>query len=1353
MAPKRPGQKGSLASASAAPNAKPAREWIGSAWGTEKRKPYAAFSKWTALYLAASAADRAGLVAEGVSLAQSRRQALATEIKTNPQQALADAVPMTVRSQLPQEIADQLESHVSGQGNLALEGTMAPPGGTTDSPTFRSAVVNGTEYRAYTYGRREDQATKVDISVIGVAVDHDLAVSESPLRVLEPGETPLPDTPVSAVCPISGLTSAAPANTPLNVQAPTAVEVAGKVQVLCHVEHVSAYENRLINAENAAGPYSGALSEQLTQADGSPGTSGVVGRPPVSWSTGTKKILIIRVDFSDLQGTPVYPFSPHNPIDANYVNGVFNNASQVADFYAQGSYGLTAISIGTSDVTGVLRMPQTAAYYAVGDGTNAYNSTLHTDAEALASGAGFNLANYDRIGVVFSNLGNLTGSHITYGGLGDVQGNRFWINGFFDFRDCAHEIGHTYGLQHCNLWQVNDGNPVSPNGTSIEYGDPFGVMSSGNTDINYQFDMWQKSLLHWIPDTGVTTISAAGTYRVYRFDHPSVNTANPLALKIVRNSTQDYWIGLRQLFTSNSSLMNGAYILWGYNTVVQGNLLDMTTPGTNAQDAALAVGASFHDTVGGVTIHPLAKGGTTPNEYLDVQVSFDPHIQWQATTYNVDEQSGSVTLTLNRSASSTGAVSVNYATSDGTATAPAFYASQSGSVSWADGDNSPKTITIPIVKTASFTGVKSFNVTLTNVTGGVVVNSAAATVNIGSGGAADPGFYADFVNSNALQTIVQPDGKILLAGWMTLMQDAAFTVYTRNGFGRLNADGSVDTAFGNGSGVNATPVYAMALQADGKVLIGGSFTSVHGVTRNGLARLNTDGSLDTTFDPGAGGSSVRAIAVQADGKIVVGGTFTTFGGVASEYLARLNSDGTVDTNFVGPNFGGTSGWRVQALAIQPDNKIIVGGVFYFSGGPFSGSKFRGSLVRVTGTGAVDTTFDVGDGAHTLGNTGALQAIRAIAIQRDGSMVVGGDFTAFNSVAHNYLARVTSTGALDATFTPNADASVGAVLVQADGKILIGGQFANVNSTAMADSARLLATGVLDSNFTNVSTLGGVNEFGMQADGKIVLCADGSNGTTAARVFSGLPGLPGTVQFSAASYLGAEGTALAITATRTGGSYGAVSLNYATIAGTAAATRYTPVSGNLSWADGDSATKTITLPLLNDGIAQGDQTLSLNLGVPIGGLPNSAPWITLVTITAPYNVWKNSKFTSADLNDSSISGLTADPNHNGYSNLFEYAFGFDPKGLNASGYPISSIQTVGGSKYLTLTYRRVPGATDVIYTPQSGAVPGTWDGVPVLVGSPVSNGDGSETVTYRDSVPVNQAGVTKRFMHLQVTLSQ
>ena len=121
-------------------------------------------------------------------------------------------------------------------------------------------------------------------------------------------------------------------------------------------------------------------------------------------------------------------------------------------------------------------------------------------------------------------------------------------------------------------------------------------------------------------------------------------------------------------------------------------------------------------------------------------------------------------------------------------------------------------------------------------------------------------------------------------------------------------------------------VYALAVQADGKIVVGGSFTTLGGQPRNYIGRLNPDGTLDTAFNPGAN-AFVDALAVQADGKIVVGGYFTTLGGHLRFFIGRLNPDGSLDTTF-DPGSNGT----VIALAVQSDGKIGVGGWFSMLGG-------------------------------------------------------------------------------------------------------------------------------------------------------------------------------------------------------------------------------------------------------------------------------------------------------------------------------------------------------------------------------------------------------------------------------------
>ncbi|MDD5772837.1 MAG: Ig-like domain-containing protein, partial [bacterium] len=155
---------------------------------------------------------------------------------------------------------------------------------------------------------------------------------------------------------------------------------------------------------------------------------------------------------------------------------------------------------------------------------------------------------------------------------------------------------------------------------------------------------------------------------------------------------------------------------------------------------------------------------------------------------------------------------------------------------------------------------------------------------------------------------------------------------------RLNSDGSADTTFD----ANANNyVYSLAVQSDGKILAGGGFTTIGGKARNRIARLNSDGSADTTFDAGAVDIEVSSLAVQSDGKILAGGGFTTIGGQARNYIARLNSDGIADTTF---NAGANN--YVNSLAVQSDGKILAGGYFTTIGG-----QARNYIARLTNTGA------------------------------------------------------------------------------------------------------------------------------------------------------------------------------------------------------------------------------------------------------------------------------------------------------------------------------------------------------------------------------------------------------------------
>lgn len=230
---------------------------------------------------------------------------------------------------------------------------------------------------------------------------------------------------------------------------------------------------------------------------------------------------------------------------------------------------------------------------------------------------------------------------------------------------------------------------------------------------------------------------------------------------------------------------------------------------------------------------------------------------------------------------------------------------------------------------------------------GVARNGIARVNANGTVDAFDPN-----ANGGVQSIVVLPDDRIIIGGDFTMLGTVA-----RNRLARLAANGTLDTVFNRD--VNES-VYTMAVQADGKVVIGGTFTTVGGVRRNHVARLNADSSVDMAFNPNVGVSlftAVNAAVVQADGKILIGGSFSTVAGVARNRLARLNVTGVLD-----PAFNPNAGSWVNALGLQADGKIIAGGFFNSMDG-----VARNHLARVSPTGALDVTLDpnVDDHVYSL----------------------------------------------------------------------------------------------------------------------------------------------------------------------------------------------------------------------------------------------------------------------------------------------------------------------------------------------------------------------------------------------------
>jgi uncharacterized delta-60 repeat protein len=311
-------------------------------------------------------------------------------------------------------------------------------------------------------------------------------------------------------------------------------------------------------------------------------------------------------------------------------------------------------------------------------------------------------------------------------------------------------------------------------------------------------------------------------------------------------------------------------------------------------------------------------------------------------------------------------------------------------------------------------------------------------------GQLDSGFDPGSVNGSVYAIALQPDGGVVIGGAFTTVQDAP-----RARIARLEADGTIDATFDPGGGANGT-VYAVALQPDGKILIGGDFTMVQGTSRARVARLEADGTLDATFDPRGGASgTVYAIAATWGGEVVIGGDFTTVDGQARRYVARLNGDGSLDAGFDTAN--GPDG-TVRALATWGD-QVVIGGAFTAVEG-----KTWNRVARLNGDGTLDTGFATG--------TGPNDTVYALAVQGNGQIVIGGAFTAVGWRGRDRVARLQQDGTVDTAFAdaPGPDGEVWALDVSGEGRVLIGGAFTAVGGAPRARIARLQDDGALDVAF-------------------------------------------------------------------------------------------------------------------------------------------------------------------------------------------------------------------------------------------------------------------------------------------------
>ncbi|NLH74795.1 MAG: PKD domain-containing protein [Verrucomicrobia bacterium] len=596
-------------------------------------------------------------------------------------------------------------------------------------------------------------------------------------------------------------------------------------------------------------------------------------------------------------------------------------------------------------------------------------------------------------------------------------------------------------------------------------------------------------------------------------------------------------------------------------------------------------------------------------------VENDCAIQFAATNYSVIEYAKVVNLDVQRIGGTVHPVQVDYRTVDGTANSGRDYQSISGTITFTGDTNvlaldgsgrlvfqpgeTNKTIQVRILDDNLGEGDELFLVRLQNpraavnvptntVVLGPVTSAGVTIIDDETPGQVDfafnPGQGAD---GPVYALALQSDGKVVIGGAFTSIDGIIL-----NRVARLHEDGYLDSFLTPGEGTDGD-VHAIAVQPDGRILIGGDFRSVNGVPSIRLARLNADGSVHDGFKPGLGPDGrVRAIAVQPDGAILIGGDFNSVVGAPRVGIARLTSDGMVDQTF-DPGAGAPG---VYAIAVQPDGKILIAGAFTSAAG--SAQRY---IARLNQDGSLDRTFNTGAGPDGM--------VRSIALLADGRIVIGGDFETFAGISRYGVARLNADGSLDTAFEPptDADGVVYAVGALSDGKVMVGGAFTTFGGLPLARFARLNPNGTVDTSFqigTGANDL--VRALVVQPDTAVVIGGDftevnGLDRKRIARIHGDEKFRLNTVQFSAAFYRAPEnGTNAVITVVRGGDVTTSFAVNYGTRDGTAIAGKdYTETNGSLTFAAGETV-KTFEVPILDNLLAEGDKTVGLFLtNIPSG----------------------------------------------------------------------------------------------------------------------------------------------------------
>ena len=331
-------------------------------------------------------------------------------------------------------------------------------------------------------------------------------------------------------------------------------------------------------------------------------------------------------------------------------------------------------------------------------------------------------------------------------------------------------------------------------------------------------------------------------------------------------------------------------------------------------------------------------------------------------------------------------------------------------------------------------------------------------------------FFSSFPYVNNMLT--QPDGKVIIGA--SKDSGMPYKLY------RLNADGTEDTSFATNHKSFDGGTGSFILLPDGKIIIPDSYIGADGITRSGMHRLNTNGSIDLTFNPltGSNGAILKSVVLN-DNKILLAGRFTSYNDMPAKHIARLNADGTPDNSFSVDNsltvlqpYAYENGSDI-IIKQQADDKLLLATNIIYAN---NNQKY---LVRLNYDGSLDTGFNSPAGDYP---------VKTMSIKADGKLLVSGNSSYYSVNGKYKIVRLNLDGTVDNTYPQYGfNEAPQYIEIQPDGKALIAGSFSNYNNVTALRLIRLNEDGTRDTSFNfNASNISSVYKTLTQEDGKVII---------------------------------------------------------------------------------------------------------------------------------------------------------------------------------------------------------------------------------------------------------------------------